>query len=102
MPVRTVDARGKACPQPVIETRRVLEDGGVGVVAVLVDNQSAAENVARMGRSQGCEVRLEDEGAGEFRVVLTRGADAPARQPQIIRSIAKDAPKAIGIFLKRK
>jgi selenium metabolism protein YedF len=74
MPETTIDARGKACPQPVIETRRVLEDPAVREVAVLVDNQSAAENVARMGRSQGCEVRLEDGGSGEVRILLTRGA----------------------------
>jgi selenium metabolism protein YedF len=93
MPGRTVDARGKACPQPVIETRRVLEDAAIGEIAVLVDNQSAAENVARMGRSQGCEVRLEDTGSGEFRIVLTRSAGAAARAAD---PVAGEAAAACG------
>lgn len=76
---KTVDVRGKACPQPVIDTRQVLEDPALTEVEVLVDNQASAENVARMARSQECEVRLEDSGVGEFRVVLTRaGATATA------------------------
>lgn len=75
---RTIDARGKACPQPVLDARQVLEDPAVTEAEVLVDNQAAAENVARMARSQGCEVRLEDSGAGELRVLLTRRvASAP-------------------------
>jgi selenium metabolism protein YedF len=72
--MRTIDARGKACPQPVIDTRKALEDRSLVEVAVLVDNQAAAENVARLARSQGCEVRLEDSGVGELRIVLTREA----------------------------
>ena len=33
-----VDARGKTCPLPVIETKKVLESMTEGTVEVLVDN----------------------------------------------------------------
>ena len=70
-----VDARGLACPEPVIATRRALADEALTAVAVLVDNEASAENVARMARSLGCEVRLEDgDGPGELRVVVERAA----------------------------
>ena len=42
-----VDARGKSCPQPVIDTRKALAELGAAQIEVLVDRQSAAENVAR-------------------------------------------------------
>ncbi|MBW2276973.1 MAG: sulfurtransferase-like selenium metabolism protein YedF [Deltaproteobacteria bacterium] len=74
---KTVDARGKTCPQPVIDTRKALEDLSLTEVEVLVDTEASAENVARMARSQGCAVSLEDSGLGELRVLLTR-EDAPA------------------------
>jgi len=34
----TIDARGLACPQPVLETKRVLDDGSADHFVVLVDN----------------------------------------------------------------
>ncbi len=67
-----IDARKKDCPQPVLETRKALKDSRDNKLMVLVDNEAAAENVARMARSMGCEVALEDSGGGEFRLRLTR------------------------------
>ena len=59
----TVDARGMACPQPVMATRRALETGG-GPLRVLVDNPTARDNVARFARSRGCEVTVAEEDFG--------------------------------------
>jgi selenium metabolism protein YedF len=73
-----VDARGLACPEPVVRARKALLESEAGLIVVLVDGDAAAENVARMARMTGCEVALEDRG-GHFGVVLTRGAgDAAA------------------------
>ena len=72
MSEKLVDARGLSCPQPVIETRKALMDEGVDSVEVVVDNAAASENVARMARSMGCEVRLEDSEDGLVRILLTR------------------------------
>jgi len=41
-----VDARGLACPQPVIRTRQAMQ--GTDQVVTLVDNDSALANVSRM------------------------------------------------------
>jgi TusA-related sulfurtransferase len=34
----TIDARGLACPQPVLETKKVQDDGSIDHLVVLVDN----------------------------------------------------------------
>lgn len=72
----TVDARGLSCPQPVIAARKKISEPGVTSAAVLVDNDASAENVSRMARRMGCEVRLEDAGDGCSRVLLDREKDA--------------------------
>jgi selenium metabolism protein YedF len=75
-----VDARGLACPEPVVRARKALLESEAKSIVVLVDGDAAAENVARMARMTGCEVALEDRG-GHFGVVLTRsaaGAAAPS------------------------
>lgn len=74
MTQKQIDARGKPCPQPVIETRQALGDPTVLSLAVLVDNEGSAENVARAGRNMGCEVKLESTADGQFGVILTRGS----------------------------
>jgi len=72
----TLDARGLACPEPVVRARKALAERAAAEIVVLVDNDAAAENVARMARMTGCEVALEDRG-GHLGVVLRRSA-APA------------------------
>lgn len=68
---RTVDARGLSCPEPVLQTRRALEQCTKGSVEILVDTVTSRENVGRYARSQGWTVTVRDEAEG-FRLVLTR------------------------------
>lgn len=70
---KTIDVRGKDCPQPVIETRQALQNREISSLKVLVSDEASAENVARTGRSLGCDVKLEDLGAGGLCIVLNRG-----------------------------
>ncbi len=67
-----LDMRGRPCPEPVIETRRVLETTDVSSLVVLVDNEASSENVARAGRDLGCEVSVEKTPQGVFRLNLIR------------------------------
>lgn len=47
-----VDARGKACPQPVIDTKNAIRDQGTPVIT-MVDNDIARQNVEKMARQMG-------------------------------------------------
>lgn len=64
-----VDARGKACPLPVIETRNALREHGAPVVT-LVDNDIARQNVEKMARQLGLAAETQKE-AGFWRITLT-------------------------------
>ena len=56
---RIVDARNLSCPQPVVLTKKALERADE--VVTIVDNETARENVSRLGKSQGCEVSVESK-----------------------------------------
>ncbi len=71
-----IDARGLACPQPVLLARKALE--AHERVVVMVDNAAAVENVRRLGAKMGCEIVVEDKGGGIVHLHLTRDAAAPA------------------------
>ena len=56
-----VDARGLLCPEPVVRTQRAVKDG-LDELTVLVDAQSAKENVTRFAESRGYTVLVQQEG----------------------------------------
>ena len=69
--VLTIDARGEACPIPVVRTLKALGVlGGPGAVETLVDNEVAVQNLTRMGEGRGCEVSAERLGQKEWRVTV--------------------------------
>lgn len=49
----TIDARGKACPQPVILTRTALADPQYTSLRILVDNEAAVANLKRLLKKSG-------------------------------------------------
>jgi selenium metabolism protein YedF len=60
-----IDARGKACPQPVILAKKEI-DGGCRDLTVLVDNKTAMENLTRLGNSAGMTVTTGETAQGLF------------------------------------
>ncbi|MEA4915255.1 MAG: sulfurtransferase-like selenium metabolism protein YedF [Christensenella sp.] len=64
-----IDARGKACPQPVIMAKKEI-DGGCRDLTILVDNRTAVENLTRLGNSAGMSV-ASGESSGDLYVRLT-------------------------------
>ena len=76
---KIIDARTLDCPQPVILTRRALEEADE--VTTIVDNDAARENVSRLGRSQGCAVAVEKKADGTY-VTLARKEAGQAMEEQ--------------------
>ena len=77
-----VDARGLACPQPVILTKKALSDNSV--IEVLVDDTVAFQNVKRLAASLGCTVEEAQEGSA-FRLRITRGGTCALAEDVISR-----------------
>ena len=75
MKKKEVDARGLACPQPVVLTKKALEDIPEGEILVLVDTENARDNVVRLAESQGCTA-MSTEAAGSFTVAIVKKAGA--------------------------
>lgn len=84
---KIVDARNLSCPQPVVLTRKALEDTD-GVITI-VDNETARENVSRLGKSQGCKVSVEPKEDGIY-VTLRKTDAVPATE---------ESPSTTGIVL---
>ncbi|MGL5640845.1 MAG: sulfurtransferase-like selenium metabolism protein YedF [Paraclostridium sp.] len=53
-----LDARGLACPKPVINTKKELDKIDQGVVIVTVDNEISKENVLKLAKSMNHEANV--------------------------------------------
>jgi selenium metabolism protein YedF len=78
MVTTVVDARGLACPQPVIKTRQAMQ--GTGQVVTLVDSDTALANVSRMAEKAGWQVKVTPEGE-DYRIEMAASASQPAPLP---------------------
>ncbi len=70
--IKTVDARGLSCPQPVMLARQAIQKLDKGTVEVLVDSGTARENVSRLARNAGWTVTVEEQPEGSYRIVLNK------------------------------
>jgi len=75
----TIDARGLACPQPVILAKKAIEENME--VVVMVDNAFAVENIRRMAAKMACLFSMAEQ-AGEIReITLTRDGETEQALP---------------------
>lgn len=75
MKQKEIDARGLACPQPVLLAKKAVEE--TGECTIYVDNAAARENVSRMARTLGCDVTVEETDGGTRIVITRKGGEPP-------------------------
>ncbi len=69
----TINARGLACPEPVLLSKKALDEIEHGEVVVLVDSETAKENISRMAKHEGCTVSIKSKSHDAFELHLTKG-----------------------------
>jgi len=69
---KTLDARGLSCPQPVLMTLNEIKAGTTDEIIVLVDSDTAKENVSRAAGSKGWTVSGISEQEGAYNVTIKK------------------------------
>ena len=75
--MKEIDARGLACPAPVLQTKATLQEERPDSVRVVIDNAASQQNVQRFLESEGFQTRLVQESA-DFIVIATGGPEGAA------------------------
>ena len=82
---KTFDARGMACPLPVVNAKKESEEmTNGGTLIILVDNEIAVQNLTKFGNSKGFTVSSEKKTEKDFTVTTSTPAAesaAPACTP---------------------
>ena len=75
---RIIDAKGLACPGPVILTKKALEQQDD--VTVIVDDDAAVGNIKRLGTKLGRAINIEMKEGGVFHIHLS-GVTEAGKEP---------------------
>lgn len=70
---KIIDARGLACPKPVILTKKGIEAIEEGVITTIVDNEIAKDNLSKLAKSMGLEYKVEEDVEGNYEVTISKG-----------------------------
>lgn len=68
---KVVDARGLTCPQPVIMTKKAMEEPGGEELTTIVNQTVALENVSKLAQSQGYEFEVKQDD-DDYYIHMTR------------------------------
>ncbi len=78
---KIVDARGLDCPQPVILTKKAMDEGGgADQLTTIVDRDVARENVKRLAQNQGYEYKVEQK-EGEYHIHMYKTVSLDEDKP---------------------
>lgn len=84
---RTVDARGMACPLPVVNAKKASEEMTEGgVLTILVDNEIAVQNLTKFGTSRNFQVSSEKKGEKGFSVTFQISASSSKQHQNAVVS----------------
>ncbi len=96
---KIIDARGKACPLPVIEAKKALSNIVAGdTLEVLVDNYIAVQNLSKLAKSENLNYSYEKVEENNFiaRFVIDRNAKNESKE---LDSINCNAERSENIVL---
>lgn len=63
--MKIIDARGLCCPEPVIMTKKALNEN-LNELRVIIDNKTSRINVERFLKVAGYQVLIEEKPNGEI------------------------------------
>lgn len=84
-----IDARGLACPKPVINTKKELDKIEEGIVVTTVDNETAKENVLKLAKSLNCEANIVDEKENFISIEIIKGQNILDKQDNVDKEECK-------------
>ena len=82
--IKIVNAKGLACPQPVVLAKKALESHEQ--VRVIVDNDTALENIKRLGTKLDCDIKVEKKKDNIYEINLKRKTGATGAKDDFVAS----------------
>lgn len=94
--MKTIDCRGLSCPEPVLRTKSALSENPREIMTIIVDNDTARENVLRFARSRGRQAEWQEK-EGLFYITI---AEIKAEEANLASPLAAaEAGNRVVLFI---
>ena len=90
--MKEIDAKGLACPEPVLQTKAAMEEGNADVLKIIVDNEASMENVLRFLEFNSYKVSTDRQ---EDFFVITGKLDTASASKNIDPAVQKNIEETI-------
>jgi len=86
--MKNLDCRGLACPGPVIQVKKTLEETPHGSsFSIDLDTEASLDNVRRFAESRGAEVTVHERADGSTRLTIKTPLDTGTRGPSFAKAM---------------
>ena len=75
----TLDCTGLECPMPVVKAKNMLEENENITLDVIVDNETAKENVSKLANSMNLSYTAKDD-AGKFIITIVKNSSVKVEE----------------------
>ncbi|MEG0601894.1 MAG: sulfurtransferase-like selenium metabolism protein YedF [Mucinivorans sp.] len=100
---KIVDARGRACPEPLVMTRREINSSAVGdTIEVMLDNQTSKCNVEAFLRELAFDTQTTENGdhySITFGITKTKANDRAKAAPRDLCSLSPQGQSSTGEYV---
>jgi selenium metabolism protein YedF len=90
--MKQIDCKGLGCPEPVIRTKKALDENPAAAHEVIVDNETARENVLRFAKNRGHKTKWSEDN-GLYKIFIEAlGSASPAAKTELRGTELLDGP----------
>jgi selenium metabolism protein YedF len=93
-----LDLRGLTCPEPLIRTKKALDENRDVIVDVIVDNAAARDNILRFAKYRKLEAFRLAECADNIQIRILKGK--PAKEPAPTTAAPPAVKKGTVLFIR--
>jgi selenium metabolism protein YedF len=86
-----IDLRGLACPEPVLRTKKILDQKSTSPISLLVDTDVTVKNLERLSKANNAQI-LESQKIGDhYRVLIAPSSEDTLKEEK--KDLTKDQTK---------
>jgi selenium metabolism protein yedF len=95
--MKEINAKGLACPQPLILTKKAVESSDEKDFLVIVDNDTAVKNLEKFAKSSNLDFKFDKKSDQEFNVYVSKNNNSEIKEPTQFCSVENSDNTVIAI-----
>ena len=95
--MKEINAKGLACPQPLILTKKAVESSDEKEFLVIVDNETAVKNLEKFAKSSNLDFKFDKKSDQEFNVYVSKSNNTEIKKPTQFCSVDNSDNTVIAI-----